>query len=134
MLHKQYVIILYVLLMKREVQAAMAKPQHRAYSKYSMEALALLGQLIRAGRIERKITSEELASRAGISRALLWRIEKGDPSCAIGAVFEAAAIAGVPLFEADRERLGSRRAIAGEMLRLLPKYARRPKRAIKDDF
>src|ERR1700724_577371 len=112
----------------------MAKPQHRAYSKYSMEALALLGQLIRVGRIERKITSEELASRAGISRALLWRIEKGDPSCAIGAVFEAAAIAGVPLFEADKERLGSRRAIAGEMLRLLPKYARRPKRAIKDDF
>jgi transcriptional regulator with XRE-family HTH domain len=111
----------------------MAK-QHRAYSKYSMEALALLGQLIRAGRIERKITGEELAGRAGISRVLLWRIEKGDPSCAIGAVFEAAAIAGVPLFEPDKERLGSRRVIAGEMLRLLPKYARRPKRAIKDDF
>jgi transcriptional regulator with XRE-family HTH domain len=99
-----------------------------------MEALALLGQMIRAGRIDRKITGEEMASRMGISRALLQRIEKGDPGCAIGAVFEAAAITGVPLFEADRERLGAHRAFTGEMLRLLPKTARRPKRTIKDDF
>lgn len=112
----------------------MPKPQNRAYSRYSMEALALLGQMIRAGRIDRKITEEELASRMGVSRSLLQRIEKGNPSCAIGAVFEAAAITGVPLFEADRERLSAHRAVFGEMLRLLPKAARRPKRAIKDDF
>jgi transcriptional regulator with XRE-family HTH domain len=134
MFHKQDILDLYVLFVKQRFKLAMAKQQHRAYSKYSMEALALLGQLIRAGRIERKITGEELARRAGISRVLLWRIEKGNPNCAIGAVFEAAAIAGVPLFEPDKERLGSQRAIAGEMLRLLPKYARRPKTAIKDDF
>lgn len=112
----------------------MSKPQNRAYSRYSMEALALLGQMIRAARIDRKITEKELASRMGISRALLQRIEKGNPSCAIGAVFEAAAITGVPLFETDRERLGAHRAVTGEILRLLPKMARRPKRAIKDDF
>ena len=112
----------------------MSKPQNRAYSRYSMEALALLGQMIRAGRIDRKITEEELAGRMGISRSLLQRIEKGNPGCGIGAVFEAAAITGVPLFETDRERLGAHRAVTGEMLRLLPKRARRPKRAIKDDF
>jgi transcriptional regulator with XRE-family HTH domain len=112
----------------------MSKPQNRAYSRYSMEALALLGQMIRAGRIDRKITENELASRMGISRSLLQRIEKGNPSCAIGAVFEAAAITGVPLFETEKERLGAHRAVTGEMLRLLPKTARRPKRAIKDDF
>ena len=112
----------------------MSKPQNRAYSRYSLEALALLGQMIRAGRIEQKITGEEMANRMGASRALLQRIEKGDPGCAIGAVFEAATIAGVPLFEADRERLGAHRAVTGELLRLLPKTARRAKRAIKDDF
>lgn len=112
----------------------MSKPQNRAYSRYSMEALGLLGQMIRAGRIDRNITEEELANRMGISRSLLQRIEKGNPSCAIGAVFEAAAITGVPLFETDRERLGPHRAVIGEMLRLLPKTARRPKRAIRDDF
>ncbi len=112
----------------------MSKPQNRAYSRYSLEALTLLGQMIRAGRIDRKITGAEMASRMGTSRALLQRIEKGDPGCAIGAVFEAAAITGVPLFEVDRERLGAHRAVTGEMLRLLPKTVRRPKRAIKDDF
>ncbi len=112
----------------------MSKRQHRAYSRCTMEALAFLGQMIRAGRIDRKITGEEMASRMGISRSLLQRIEKGDPGCAIGPVSEAAAIAGVPLFESDKERLGAHRAIAGAMLSLLPKYAPKPKRAIKDDF
>jgi transcriptional regulator with XRE-family HTH domain len=103
----------------------------------------LLGQIIRAGRIERKITAEEMSSRMGISRALLQRVEKGDPSCGIRAVFEAAAIAGVPLFETDRERgtvdmdrerMSAHRAALGEMLTLLPKTARKPKRTIKDNF
>ena len=121
----------------------MTKPLNRAYSRYSLEAIALLGQMIRAGRIERKITGEEMATRMGISRALLQRIEKGDPGCGIGAVFEAAAISGVPLFEAsrgqgtldmDRERISAHRAALGEMLTVLPKTARKPRRAIKDDF
>lgn len=121
----------------------MTKPLNRAYSRYSLEAIALLGQMIRTGRIERKITAEEMASRMGISRALLQRIEKGDPGCGIGAVFEAAAIAGVALFEQDRgqgtvdldrERISAHRAALGEMLTLLPKAARKPRRAVKDDF
>jgi transcriptional regulator with XRE-family HTH domain len=112
----------------------MTKPLNRAYSRYSLEAIALLGQMIRAGRIERKITGEEMASRMGASRALIQRIEKGDPGCGIGAVFEAAAITGVPLFETDRERLSAHRAIAGEMLRLLPQTVRKPRGAVKDDF
>jgi transcriptional regulator with XRE-family HTH domain len=99
-----------------------------------MEALSLLGQMIRAGRIERKITGAEMATRAGISRALVQRIEKGDPGCSIGAVFEAAAIVGVPLFETDRERLGAHRAYAAQKLVLLPKAARRQKRVVSDDF
>jgi transcriptional regulator with XRE-family HTH domain len=112
----------------------MPKPESRAYSRYSMEALSLLGQMIRAGRIERKIAGEEMAARAGISRSLLQRIEKGDPGCAIGAVFEAAVIAGVPLFETERERLSAHRATTAEILRLLPKTARRGKRVVRDDF
>ena len=118
----------------------MARPLNRAYSRYSLVAIELLGEMIRTGRIELKITGMEMASRMGASRALIQRIEKGDPGCAIGAVFEAAAITGVPLFDTDplsereKDRLGARRAIAGEMLRLLPKAARKSKRAIKDDF
>ncbi len=74
-----------------------AKPS-RTYSRQNIEAIELLADMIRAGRIERKITTREMATRAGVSRTLLQRIEKGDPSCAIGAVFEVAVIAGVSLF------------------------------------
>jgi transcriptional regulator with XRE-family HTH domain len=124
-------------------EMCMAKPLNRAYSRYSLEAIALLGQMIRAGRIEQKITGAEMATRMGASRALVQRIERGDPGCAIGAVFEAAAITGVALFETgpgrgtvdtDRGRLGAQRAVMGEMLSLLPKTARKSRRAIKDDF
>lgn len=112
----------------------MPKPPSRAYSRYSMEALSLLGQLIRAARIEQKVTGQEMANRMGVSRSLVQRIEKGDPGCTIGAVFEAASILGVPLFESDKERLAAHRVTTGEILRLLPKMARRPKRTVKDDF
>ena len=73
----------------------MPKPAIRPYSRYSRDAALLLGQLIRRARLERKITTTELAERAGLSRGLVQRIEQGDPGCAIGAVFEAAAIVGV---------------------------------------
>jgi transcriptional regulator with XRE-family HTH domain len=112
----------------------MAKPQHRTYSRQNLEALELLARAIRAGRIGRKITIRAMADRAGISPSLLQRIENGDPGCAIGAVFEAAIIAGVSLFEAEPDRLQAHRAAIAEKLSLLPKAARKPKRIIRDDF
>jgi len=93
-----------------------------------------MAEMIRAGRIERKITTRDMATRADISRTLLQRIEEGDPNCAIGAVFEVATIAGVSLFEAEPDRLRTYRTALSEKLSLLPKYARKPKRAVHDDF
>jgi len=112
----------------------MAKPAHRAYSRQNLEALALLAQMIRAGRIERKMSTQEMAVRAGISRPLLRRIESADPRCAIGSVFEVAAIAGVPLFGGEPEFLETQRSALTEKLSLLPQRARKPKRVIHDDF
>jgi len=111
----------------------MAKPS-RTYSRQNIEAVGLLAEMIRAGRIERKITTRDMATRAGVSRTLLQRIEEGDPSCAIGAVFEVAVIAGVPLFETDPDRLQTHRVALREKLSLLPQHARKSKRVIHDDF
>ena len=111
----------------------MAKPS-RTYSRQNIEAVELLAEMIRAGRIERKITTRDMATRAGVSRTLLQRIEEGDPSCAIGAVFEVAVIAGVPLFETDPDRLQIHRVALREKLSLLPQHARKSKRVIHDDF
>jgi transcriptional regulator with XRE-family HTH domain len=112
----------------------MAKPLHRTYSRQNLEALDLLAKMIRAGRIDRKMTAQEMADRAGISRPLLRRIENADPGCAIGAVFEAAVIAGVSLFEAEPDRLQTHREVLAEKLNLLPQRARKPRRVIRDDF
>lgn len=112
----------------------MAKPLVRAYSRYSREAVVLLGGLIRRSRIERKLTIEELAERAGVSRGLVRRIESGDPGCSIGAVFEAAAIVGVKLFDADQPALSAHVSETSRMLTLLPKSVRASTRAVEDDF
>ena len=49
----------------------MAKPVSRPLSQYSLDALALMGQLVREARLSKSMTTTDLASRAGISRALL---------------------------------------------------------------
>lgn len=112
----------------------MAKPAQRPSSRYSREAAALLGQLIRQARIERKLTAAELAQRASFSRGLVVRIEKGDPHCAIGAVFEAAAIVGVRLFDADQTRLTEMVRTQKATLTLLPRSVRVSKIEVQDDF
>ena len=113
---------------------AMPRISNRTYSRYTQEAISLLGGLVRAGRIIRKLTAQELASRAGISRDMLYRIEKGDPRCELGATFEVAAIVGVPLFESELSRLSERNKAMDEKLSLLPKSVRKSKIEVKDDF
>lgn len=112
----------------------MPKPESRAYSAYSRDALQLLAQLIRRARIEQRVTTQELADRAGISRGLLQRIEQGDPGCSIGAVFEVATIIGVRLFDAEQVTFNRGIAANAAALTLLPKAVRRPDRVVKDDF
>jgi transcriptional regulator with XRE-family HTH domain len=112
----------------------MVKPSTRPYSQYCLDALALLGQLVREARIARSMTTSDVAERAGISRALLQRIERGDPGCSIGAVFEVAALCGVPLFELEPRALASRVGLQREMMALLPKSVRRSSQDVNDDF
>lgn len=112
----------------------MAKASSHVYSRYARDAISLLGKSIRERRLSRKITTTDLAKRAGISRDLLYRIERGDPACGVGAVFEAAAISGVPLFEEDRSSLTGRLARSEEKLALMPKAVRSSRKAVKDAF
>ena len=112
----------------------MPKLAARPYSRYSRDAAILLGQLIRLARIQQKLTVEQLAERAGLFRGLVHRIETGDLGCAIGAVFEAAAIVGVRLFGADAAGLTTAMAANTTTLTLLPQSIRLTTKAVKDDF
>ena len=112
----------------------MPKPINRITSRYAEEAMNYLGRLIRQSRIGRKETVAQLAERAGISRGLLQRIEKGDRGCSIGAVFEVAALVGIRLFDLDHERLASNNQMLAQTLTLLPRVSRPAGKPVKDDF
>jgi len=46
-----------------------------------------IGENIKLARKRRKLTTQQVAERAGIHRATLYRIEKGDPAVSIGLYF-----------------------------------------------
>ena len=43
-----------------------------------------LGEDIKLARLRRKLSAEQVAERAGISRSTLWQIEKGAPNVSMG--------------------------------------------------
>jgi transcriptional regulator with XRE-family HTH domain len=106
----------------------------RIYSRYTHEAATLLAKHIQLGRKQRKWTEHDLADRAGISRATLQKIEKGDLSVAIGLVFEVAALVGVALFDEERGSLASHIARTDDKLALLPSAVRKRRKPVDDEF
>ena len=88
------------------------------YSRDVIEALGLIGTSIKAARIARRMSMVELSARLGISRQSLYRIERGDPGCAIGSIFEAALIVGVTLLETVPGRIAAEPVPAVEELGL----------------
>ena len=102
-------------------------------SPLAAEALQILGVSIRAGRLRRRWTVAELAERVGVSRPTIAKVERGDPSAAIGTVFEAAALVGVPLFEQSDTGRHRYALLKQAELALLPSSARTP-RKLNDDF
>ena len=104
------------------------------YSRYTREAVALLGKHIALGRRRRRLTAQALAERVGISRNTLQRIERGDVKVEIGVAFEAAAIVGLALFDADLKGLASYAGRIEDRLAVLPKYVREKPAEADDDF
>jgi transcriptional regulator with XRE-family HTH domain len=43
-----------------------------------------LGEDIKLARLRRRLSTEQVSERAGISRSTLWQIEKGMPNVAMG--------------------------------------------------
>lgn len=98
--------------------------QSRPYTRAAREAAALLGAQIRLARTQRRMTAQDLAARAGISRTTLQKIERGDLRTEIGLVFEVATIAGVQLFDPEPAALPAHRARIDTLLMLLPQRVR----------
>jgi transcriptional regulator with XRE-family HTH domain len=102
-------------------------------SPLTSEALAILSTAIRSARLRRGWTVGELAERVGVSRPTMVKVERGDPSVAVGTMLEAAALVDVPLFDVEKGARQRYRAHKQAELALLPAAAR-PRRRIDDDF
>ena len=115
------------------IQVKMMTKQ-RTYSQYAREAAALMGEQIKLGRKQNRWTEQNLADRAGISRATLQKIENGAMSSAIGLVFEVASLVNVKLFEADSMPLAKHIEHTKDKIALLPQRIKVKHKAVRDDF
>jgi transcriptional regulator with XRE-family HTH domain len=103
-------------------------------SMLTAEALQLLAASIKIQRLQRRWSINELAQRVGVSHPTIMKVERGDPTVAVGTVLEAAILVGVPLFDPEpRIRAFHKDRLATE-LALLPQAARQIKREVDDDF
>lgn len=93
--------------------AKMLSPQARA-------AARVLGAQIGSARRRRRWTAARLAEQAGVSEPTLRKIERGDPSVALGTALEVAVLVGVPLFSVDAAGLGDLADRIEDRLALLP--------------
>lgn len=106
----------------------------RSYLPTTQHALNVLGAQIATARRELDWTAAELAERLGVTRQLVGRIERGAPGIAIGLVFEAAVLTGVPLFGVDPADLEDVADRQQARLALLPARTRSSKVEVSDDF
>lgn len=102
------------------------------YAPVTIEASQLLGSRVRQARIERRWTVEELAERVGVSPVTIRKVEKGDPTVALGTAFEAATLVGVVLFHQDPLQRRNEAEYVAARLAVLPAAVR--KGQVNDDF
>lgn len=61
----------------------------------AQKVLEQLGEHIKLARLRRKLSTEQVAERAGINRTTLWNIEKGMPTVTIGAYCQVLLVLGL---------------------------------------
>lgn len=104
------------------------------YAAPALEAAKVLGLEIARARRERRWTAQELAERAGVSLVTLRKVERGEPTVALGTVFDIAVLLGIPLFNVDRTELPVLVTRAQERLALVPSRVRKSVSPVHDDF
>lgn len=109
-------------------------PRTRTYAAQTGDAVRVLGAQIAVTRRERGWTAAELAERIGTTARTVSNIERGSPAVAIGLVFEAATLLGVPLFGVDAAGRAALARRGEQQLALLPSRVYHPRTPVNDDF
>lgn len=97
-------------------------------------AASVLGTQLAVARRRSGRTAAEVAERVDVTRQTLRRVEQGDPSVAIGIVFDVATVLGVPLFGAGEAELAELAARGERELALLPSRVDVTPPEIDDEF
>jgi DNA-binding XRE family transcriptional regulator len=108
----------------------------RTFSSYTLDAAAVLGMQVAQARREKRWTIDQLAERAGVTPFTVRKVERGDPTVAMGTAFEIAWLVGVPLFGTDdRSVMADILRQGRDRLSLLPARVRQtPSRVPSGDF
>ena len=108
-------------IMSRSVQLL---PKHR-------RRFLQFGERMKLARLRRRLSAEQLAERAGLSRATLHKIESGEPNVAMGSYFQVLRVLGL---EDDFDQLANDDEM-GRKLQDLDLVTRRraPKRKVVDE-
>jgi len=102
------------------------------YSSRTLDAARVLGLRIAEGRRRRRWTQAELSERGGVSKATVRNAERGEPTVAVGVMFELATLVGVHLFGTPPGELPGMAARERDRLALLPAHVY-PRRLGGDD-
>ena len=99
-----------------------AMPETASIPLPAAHALRKLGRDLALARRRRGISTEDMAARLFVSRNTLWRLERGDPTVALGTVATAAFVLQL------HDRLANLAAPATDALALTLDEGRLPKR------
>ncbi|HMR48927.1 MAG TPA: helix-turn-helix domain-containing protein [Arachnia sp.] len=100
---------------------------------YARDAAELMGHQVRAARLGKRLTIEQLAGYARVSKGTISAIESGKPSVAFGNVLNTCAALGIQLFLPTPEELARMTKAQREVLRLMPNRVM-PARVPDNDF
>jgi len=77
----------------------------RTCTVQARDAARALGAQVAAARRSRRWSASRLAEQVGIDLKTLRKVERGDPTVALGTALDAAVLVGVPLFGASPSEL-----------------------------
>ena len=77
----------------------------RSITRQASDAARALGAQVAAARKQRRWSASRLAEQAGINERTLRKVERGDPTVALGTALDVAVLVGVPLFGASPSEL-----------------------------
>lgn len=104
------------------------------YSKSTARVLVVLGKLIKVARSEQKISQAELAERLQVSRQTVIAMEKGSGKVAVGVVFEAANLLGIPVVAQEQDLLNRWQTVLSGFEAILPSRINNKNTEVDDDF